>query len=57
MKLHPLECTDAGWFTARTCRHPRSRRALGDFIFAAIDGDNRDVFYDDLRKPVWRGDE
>jgi hypothetical protein len=28
-----------------------------DPIFAAIDGEHRDVFYDDLRRPVWRGDQ
>ena len=58
MNLHPLECSDAGWFTrgnlpARTIGAER----WADPIFAAIDGEHRDVFYDDLRRPVWRGDE
>lgn len=58
MKLHPLECTDAGWFTRENLPSPTlGAERWADFIFAAIDGDNRDVFYDDLRKPVWRGDE
>ena len=25
-------------------------------IFAAIDGEHRDVFYENLRRPVWRGE-
>ena len=58
MNLHPLECSDAGWFTrdnlpARTIGAERWAAP----IFAAIDGERRDVFYDDLRRPVWRGDE
>ncbi|MGD1014739.1 MAG: NUDIX hydrolase N-terminal domain-containing protein [Acidimicrobiales bacterium] len=58
MKLHPLECTDAGWFTRENLPSPTlGAERWADFIFAAIDGENRDVFYDDLRKPVWRGDE
>jgi ADP-ribose pyrophosphatase YjhB (NUDIX family) len=58
MKLHPLECTDAGWFTRENLPSPTlGAERWADVIFAAIDGENRDVFYDDLRKPVWRGDE
>jgi ADP-ribose pyrophosphatase YjhB (NUDIX family) len=57
MNIHPLECTDAGWFT-------RDNLPIGtigaerwaDPIFAAIAGEHRDVFYDDLRRPVWRGE-
>ena len=58
MKLHPLECTDAGWFTRDQLPTPTlgAERWAGP-IFAAIDGEQRDVFYDDLRRPVWRGDQ
>jgi ADP-ribose pyrophosphatase YjhB (NUDIX family) len=58
MKIHPLECTDAGWFTRDNLPTPiiGAERWAGP-IFAAIDGEHRDVFYDDLRRPVWRGDQ
>jgi ADP-ribose pyrophosphatase YjhB (NUDIX family) len=57
MNIHPLECTDAGWFTRDNLPSPTlgADRWVGP-IFAAIDGEHRDVFYDDLRHPVWRGD-
>jgi ADP-ribose pyrophosphatase YjhB (NUDIX family) len=57
MKVHPLECTDAGWFTRDTLPSPTigAERWSGP-IFAAIDGEHRDVFYDDLRRPVWRAE-
>ena len=57
MKIHPLEVTDVGWFTRDNLPTPiigAERWAAP--IFAAIDGEHRDVFYDDLRRPVWRGD-
>jgi len=57
LKLHPLEVKNAGWFA----RHEIPTPTIGverwaEPIFAAIDGERRDVFYDDLRRPVWRGD-
>lgn len=57
LNLHPLECTDAGWFTRDNLPSPilGAERWAGP-IFAAIDGEHRDVFYDDLRRPVWRGE-
>ena len=27
----------------------------GDTVFAAVRGEHRDVYYDTLRRPVWRG--
>lgn len=58
LDIHPLECTDAGWFTRDSLPSPTlGAERWADFIFAAIDGERRDVFYDDLRRPVWRGDE
>ena len=57
LKIHPLECTDAGWFTRDNLPKPTigAERWAGP-IFAAIDGERRDVFYDDLRQPVWRAE-
>ena len=57
LKIHPLECTDAGWFTRDNLPTPTigAERWAGP-IFAAIDGERRDVFYDDLRQPVWRAE-
>jgi ADP-ribose pyrophosphatase YjhB (NUDIX family) len=58
MKIHPLECSDAGWFMRDNLPSPTiGAERWADPIFAAIDGENRDVFYDDLRRPVWRGDQ
>jgi ADP-ribose pyrophosphatase YjhB (NUDIX family) len=58
MNIHPLECLDAGWFTRDNIPSPTigADRWAGP-IFAAIDGEQRDVFYDDLRRPVWRGEQ
>ncbi len=58
LQPHELECLDAGWFA----RDELPADTLGaerwaPEIFAAIDGEVRDVFYDDLRRPVWRGDQ
>jgi len=56
LKPHELECLDAGWFG----RDELPVETLGSErwapeIFASIDGERRDVFYDDVRQPVWRG--
>jgi ADP-ribose pyrophosphatase YjhB (NUDIX family) len=58
LRLHPLEVTNAGWFGRDEIPTPTigAERWVGP-IFAAIDGEVRDVFYDDLRRPVWRGAE
>jgi ADP-ribose pyrophosphatase YjhB (NUDIX family) len=58
LKPHELECLDAGWFS----RDELPVDTLGSErwapeIFAIIDGEERDVFYDDLRRPVWRGEK
>ena len=51
-----LECTDAGWFTRDNLPSPTiGAERWADPIFAAIAGEHREVFYDDLRRPVWRG--
>ena len=57
LDIHPLECTDAGWFTRDNLPSPTlGAERWADPIFAAIDGEVRDVYYDDLRRPVWRGE-
>ena len=57
MKIHPLECIDAGWFRRDNLPSPTlGAERWVDPIFAAIEGEHRDVFYDDLRRPVWRGE-
>lgn len=57
LKPHELECLDAGWFG----RDELPTDTLGSErwapeIFAVIDGEQRDVFYDDMRRPVWKGE-
>jgi len=58
LRPHDLECLDAGWFA----RDELPADTLGSErwapeIFAVVDGARSEVFYDDLRQPVWRGDE
>ena len=58
LRPHELECLDAGWFA----RDELPVDTLGSQrwapeIFAVVDGETRDVFYDDLRQPVWRSGE
>jgi ADP-ribose pyrophosphatase YjhB (NUDIX family) len=55
---HPLECSDAGWFTRDALPTPIvGAERWAEPVFAAIDGEVRDVYYDALRRPVWRGEE
>jgi ADP-ribose pyrophosphatase YjhB (NUDIX family) len=57
LKLPPLEVKNAGWFARDEIPTPTiGVERWAEPIFAAIDGERRDVFYDDLRRPVWRGD-
>ncbi len=56
LKAHPLECRDVGWFTPETLPSPLIGAELwGEHVFAAIRGEHRDVLYDRVRQPVWRG--
>ena len=53
---HPLECRDVGWFTRDTLPHPLvGSERWGEHVFAAISGEHRDVLYDSVRQPMWRG--
>jgi ADP-ribose pyrophosphatase YjhB (NUDIX family) len=58
LRPHPLETLDAGWFRrdalpADTIGAPRW---VPD-IFSAIENPTHPVFYDDVRRPVWRGEQ
>ncbi len=57
INIHPLEVSEAGWFDRDALPSPTiGAERWAAPIFAAIDGEHRDVFYDDLRRPVWRGE-
>ena len=52
---HPLETLGAGWFAQDNLPEGTlNPQSWADYVFAAIRGEHRDVFYDDLRTPVWR---
>ena len=58
VREHGHEGTDAGWFTRDNLPSPTIGAGRWvEPVFAAINGDRRDVYYDDLRQPVWMGDE
>jgi ADP-ribose pyrophosphatase YjhB (NUDIX family) len=53
---HPLECRDAGWFDVEHLPTPLAGfERWGDTVFAALRGEHRDVLYDRVREPLWRG--
>ena len=57
LEPHPLETRDVGWFTRETLPHPLvGSERWGDHVFAAINGERREVLYDRVRQPMWRGD-
>jgi len=54
---HPLETRDVGWFTRDTMPSPLvGSERWADHVFAALAGERRDVLYDSVRQPMWRGD-
>jgi ADP-ribose pyrophosphatase YjhB (NUDIX family) len=56
LEPHPLECRDVGWFSPESLPSPLvGFERWGEHVFAAINGERRDVFYDRVRQPVWRG--
>jgi len=56
LRPHPLECRDVGWFTPDNLPSPLvGVERWGDQVFAAIRGEVRDVLYDRIRTPMWRG--
>ena len=57
LQAHPLECRDVGWFTRDTLPSPLvGSERWADTVFAALGGEHRDVLYDSVRQPMWRGD-
>ncbi len=57
LKAHPLETRDVGWFTRDTLPSPMvGVERWGDQVFSALAGEHRDVLYDSVRQPMWRGD-
>ena len=57
LEAHPLECLDAGWFSQDRLPSPLvGYERWGEHVFAALRGEDRDVLYDLVREPIWRGD-
>jgi len=57
LEPHPLECRDVGWFRPDALPSPLvGVERWGDTVFAAIRGEHRDVLYDRVRQPLWRGE-
>lgn len=57
LAAHPLECHDVGWFRPDALPSPLiGVERWGDPVFAALRGEHRDVLYDRVRQPVWRGE-
>jgi ADP-ribose pyrophosphatase YjhB (NUDIX family) len=56
LEPHPLEVSDLGWFARDALPEPLvGFERWGEPVFAALRGEVRDVYYDTLRRPVWRG--
>jgi len=54
---HPLEVLDVGWFSEATLPTPLvGFERWGDTVFAAARGEKREVLYDTVREPIWRGE-
>jgi len=57
LKAHPLECRDVGWFALDALPTPLAgSERWGKHVFAALRGEHVDVLYDNVRKPMWRGE-
>jgi ADP-ribose pyrophosphatase YjhB (NUDIX family) len=53
---HPLECNDVGWFAPDKLPSPLvGVERWGENVFAALRGEIREVLYDRIRQPMWRG--
>ena len=54
---HPREVADLGWFTEDSLPVPLvGMERWGDTVFAAARGEHREVLYDSVRDPLWRGE-
>lgn len=57
LRPHPLETLGAGWFAHDALpEHTLNPERWSPNIFAAITNPDHPVFYDDVRRPVWRGE-
>lgn len=57
LRAHPLETADVGFFARGNLPEPLAGGGFwADLAFAAIDGEERPVFFDAPRTPPWRGD-
>ena len=55
LAAHPQECADVGWFPHDNLPSPLAGYPLwGEFAFAAVRGEHRDVHFDPPRDPPWR---
>jgi ADP-ribose pyrophosphatase YjhB (NUDIX family) len=56
LQAHPLECSEVGWFSPDALPSPLvGVERWGETVFSAINGEVREVLYDRIRRPVWRG--
>lgn len=56
LRPHPLECNDVGWFAPDKLPTPLvGVERWGEQVFASIRGEVREVLYDRIRRPMWRG--
>ena len=51
---HPQECADVGWFREDAMPQPLAGREQWGTVFAALHGEDVDVYFDPPRDPVWR---
>ena len=53
---HPLEVSDLGWFSEDELPQPLvGFERWGEHVFAIARGEYREVLYDSVREPIWRG--
>lgn len=58
LRPHPLECLDVGWYNLDALPDSTLGSARwAPWVAEAIRGERREVFYDDVRRPVWRGED
>jgi ADP-ribose pyrophosphatase YjhB (NUDIX family) len=57
LAAHPAECRDVGWFAFDNLPRPLAGwERWGEHVFAVLRGEHRDVLYDRVRQPMWRGE-
>jgi len=58
LRAHPLECAAVGWFAEDDMPFPLAgEQHWSPHAFAALRGEEVDVFFDRPRNPTWRGGE